>query len=265
MTGFGAYDTTALKGLALIRKFGGPACTYTPTVGPASTPTLVSFRFNDGPENRPAQATGKVRAADVSAPVVGDYYVLTGDSQRWQVFDVHEHPGHFVLNSRAVSEVTHTAKGGGADTTVNAIVADLGDSGDPTPELRAAKFTICTAEVNPDQGDLVTDGDSTVWMLTSVDRNEAFAECAARETTLGDYTTAEGTTTEDIYSIFRYFVGNLDDLENALLIVSNADISNPNEGDYYVIDGDSARWYVLDVRERDDLFELRVARTKDRT
>lgn len=77
------------------------------------------------------------------------------------------------------------------------------------------------------------------------------------------YTTAEGTAST-VTLFFKFFVGALDNRENAVVEVKADEVANPNEGDFFVRSGETARWYVNDVRERANYFQLRVIRTKDR-
>lgn len=162
--------------------------------------------------------------------------------------------------------VTYIASGASSGTAYTAIRVDYADPGDPTPELKAARFHFRAADVTaPKQGDRVTDGDAVTWFAVRADYDTAMVTLDTREATVAAYTTAEGTAVGNIDTIFRFFVGALDNRENALIIVSADDVSAPNEGDYLVISGETSRWYVNDVRERSDLFELRVIRTKDRS
>ena len=78
------------------------------------------------------------------------------------------------------------------------------------------------------------------------------------------YTTAEGTEST-VSLFFKFFVGALDNRENAVVEVKADEVANPNEGDFFVRSGETARWYVNDVRERANYFQLRVIRTKERS
>lgn len=161
--------------------------------------------------------------------------------------------------------VTYIASGASSGTAYTAVKVDYADPGDPTPELKAARFHFRAADVtSPKQGDRCVDAAANRWFVIRADEDVAMVRLDTRAATVAAYTTAEGTSVGNIDVVFRFFVGALDNRENALIVLSPDDVSNPNEGDFLVISGESVRWYVNDVRERSDLFELRVIRTKDR-
>lgn len=162
--------------------------------------------------------------------------------------------------------VTYYAAGSATGSSYTAVKVDYDDPGDPTPELKAARYHFRAVDVtSPKQGDRVVDSSNARWFVIRADADTAMARLDTRESTVAAYTTAEGTSVGNIDTVYRFFVGALDNRENALIIVSPDDVASPNEGDYLVISGESVRWYVNDVRERSDLFELRVIRTKDRS
>lgn len=80
------------------------------------------------------------------------------------------------------------------------------------------------------------------------------------------YTTAEGVATAGIQLVtFRFFIGALDETERADVEISKAVVSNPNEGDFFVITGESFRWYIVDIRERPGYFQCSARRKKERS
>lgn len=174
--------------------------------------------------------------------------------------------GVFVNASEFGSSVTHYPAGSASGSSIVAVKVDFADPGDPTPELRAARFHVLISDVaDPKQGDRFLDADSDRWFVVRADHDSAVARMECREATVCAYTTAEGTSVGNIDVVYRFFVGALDNRESSLVILSPSDVSDPNEGDFLVISGESVRWYVNDVRERGDLLELRCIRTKERS
>lgn len=78
------------------------------------------------------------------------------------------------------------------------------------------------------------------------------------------YVTAEGASSSPTL-FFKFYVGALDNRESAVVEVKADEVANPNEGDYFTRSGESVRWYVNDVRERANYFQLRCIRTKERS
>lgn len=82
--------------------------------------------------------------------------------------------------------------------------------------------------------------------------------------TAATYTTAEGVSSS-VQVIFTFFVGALDNREQALIKVRSSDVSSPQSGDYVVLDGETTQWVVNDVRDQPSIFELRCIATKVRS
>ena len=64
--------------------------------------------------------------------------------------------------------------------------------------------------------------------------------------------------------VFQFFVGALDNRENAIIRVRISDIALVETGNYFILDGDTERWNVNDVRDIPGQFECRVIKTKPR-
>lgn len=168
------------------------------------------------------------------------------------------------LDTTAFAEaVTYAAAGNyGSGSSISAVVQKLGD--DPLRQVVA--FHVSETDVtSPARGDVVT-YDSGVWFCTEAgDSQQGMLRLVAQKGELVTYEVDDGTTTANVPITFVFFVGALDENENALVQISSADVSAPVEGDQILRSGESTRWIVNDVREQPGIFELRVVRRKDRT
>lgn len=64
------------------------------------------------------------------------------------------------------------------------------------------------------------------------------------------FTVARTGATSTVLVIFNEFVGAIDDRRRAIFTVASADFTTPpDRGDHFVLDGDTARWTVIDVRD----------------
>lgn len=81
---------------------------------------------------------------------------------------------------------------------------------------------------------------------------------------LGDsaaYTTVAGVTST-VVVVFNEFVGAIDNKQRAIFTVSSEAVAAPQRGDSFVLDGETQRWDVVDVRaSRAGEFELRCDAT----
>lgn len=64
------------------------------------------------------------------------------------------------------------------------------------------------------------------------------------------FTYARTGVTVSVPVIFNEFVGAIDDRRRAIFTVAAADFSiPPDRGDFFVLEGETSRWTVLDVRD----------------
>lgn len=64
------------------------------------------------------------------------------------------------------------------------------------------------------------------------------------------FTYAADGSTATITVIFNEFVGAIDDRRRGIFTVAAADFTTPpDRGDHFVLEGDTDRWTVLDVRD----------------
>lgn len=65
-----------------------------------------------------------------------------------------------------------------------------------------------------------------------------------------EFTVAKTGATSTVWVIFNEFVGAIDDRRRAIFTVAAADFATPpDRGDYFVLEGETSRWTVMDVRD----------------
>lgn len=94
----------------------------------------------------------------------------------------------------------------------------------------------------------------------------AFDALADIEAVTADfYTAVASSTSTSVQVIFNEQAGFVDGFRRAIFTVDRDVIANPLRGDFFILDGETDRWTIVDVRnDQAGAFELRCDGTLER-